>query len=1087
MGKFKVMTAVAILLMIFGSSATAAFGQAITGTLLGTVSDSSGAVIAGADVSVKNMNTGVAYSTITGAEGYYTVPNLAPGKYSVTVQYKGFKTGISEGDVVQVEQTTRVDFTLSAGEVSEHVQVSAEVPLVQSTTSDIGSVIEAQQINSLPLNGRLFEQLVTITAGAAAAGWSDFAENPSAAGAVTPTQAVVNGLPWSGNLYLVDGIHNEEPLNAFISITTPLADIQEFKIETSNPTAEYGSFGGAVVNLTTKSGTNQYHGEAFEYIRNDAFNARDFFATTKAPYHAHQFGGAVGGPIRKDKLFFFADYQQLRQHNGVTNTLTVPTALQRQGILTEGAQTAISNPAVCQPVACTGNTIPAADINPISAAVLNSSVIPLPNVPGSCGGLCNNFVANTLNTQNVPQFDVRVDYAHSDHDRFFVRESYAHRNFTDPSPGTIFMFGGPNSTSSNHNAVISWDHIFSGTMTNSFRAGFNRYDTSDSANANGIDENNLLGIPNGNLADQPNTSGIAQFNIPGFAQSGAPGLTGDPGWTNAVRIANIFEYSDNFVMIRGKHSLKFGGDIQRIQSTLTNSQDDPRGIFNFKGAYSGNQFADFLLGYPNEVIRDIVATRPGVRITFAGFFAQDDYRITPKLTLNLGLRWDLYTPPVDSLNRQSNFVPSTGLIQIASSGNRGPNVDTYHGNWGPRVGLAYSPDNGKTAIRAAYGISYFPDNFGANGGTLERNYPFFLIVDQKAPSQTVPSLNLSNGLPAPTPVATTPGESLNPPPNFGVFVVAKNFRQDEAQVWNFSVERQLTSTMSLQAAYVGTHGTHLYRDLQLNQCDPAVAAVTPPPTCLPYFAVAPTVTTVDQRNGDGYSHYNAAQIQLQKRTDVGLTLTVAYTWSKMIDDVSNVVYPYQDSLNRALSAGFKGSDIPQNLAISYNYDLPFGTGRRWLNSSSGLVGHLVTGWSASGITIYQSGTPLQITVGSNLLGNNGGSNPADVTCGQVHMPRTVNKWFDTSCFTAPPAFRFGNSGVGHVFGPGISNWDFSLAKSTALGSERRQLRFEANFFNLFNAAHFANPNTTEGTTSFGVISSDRLPPRYVQFGLKLSF
>jgi len=328
----------------------AAFGQAITGTLLGTVSDSSGGVVAGANVTVTNMNTGVANSTVTGAEGYYTVPNLAPGKYTVTVQYKGFKTGISEGDVVQVEQTTRVDFTLSTGEITEHVQVSAEVPLVQSTTSDIGSVIEAQQINSLPLNGRLFEQLVTITAGAAAAGWSDFAENPSAAGAVTPTQAVVNGLPWSGNLYLVDGIHNEEPLNAFISITTPLADIQEFKIETSNPTAEYGSFGGAVVNLTTKSGTNQYHGEAFEYIRNDAFNARDFFATTKAPYHAHQFGGAVGGPIRKDKLFFFADYQQLRQHNGVTNTLTVPTALQRQGILTEGAQTAISNPTVCQPV-----------------------------------------------------------------------------------------------------------------------------------------------------------------------------------------------------------------------------------------------------------------------------------------------------------------------------------------------------------------------------------------------------------------------------------------------------------------------------------------------------------------------------------------------------------------------------------------------------------------------------------------------------------------------------------------------------------------------------------------------------------------
>lgn len=1077
----RIMRALTVLLVILAYPAANVRGQAITGSVLGTVVDSSGAAIVGATVAVKNLDTGVTNTTTTGPEGYYTVPNLAPGNYSVTVQYQGFKTGVSANNTVRVEQAARVDFTLSAGEVTQQVQVTAEAPLVESTTSDLGSVVEAKEINSLPLNGRLFEQLVTITPGAAAAGWGDFAENPSAAGAVTPTQAVVNGLPWSGNLYLVDGVHNEEPLNAFISITTPLSDIQEFKIETSNPTAEYGSFGGAVVNLTTKSGTNQYHGEVFEYIRNDAFDARDSFARTKAPYHANQFGGAIGGPIKKDKLFFFADYQQLLQHNGVTNTLTVPTVLQRQGILTEGSQAPITNPSLCKPVACTSNTVPAADINSIAAGVLSPTVIPLPNVAGGCGGLCNNFVINTVNTQNVPQFDARVDYAYSDHDRFFVRESYAHRNFTSPSPGTVFMMGGPESTSANHNAVISWDHIFSGTTTNSFRLGFNRYDTSDSANSFGINENNALGIPNGNLAGQPNTSGIAQFNIPGFAQ------TGDPGWTDAVRIANIFEYSDNVVMIRGKHSLKFGGDVQRIQSTLTNSQDDPRGIFNFNGVYTGNQFANFLVGIPNEVIRDLVETRPGVRITFAGFFAQDDYRITRKLTLNLGLRWDLFTPPVDAQNRQSNFVPSTGLIQVASSSNRGPNVDTYHRNWGPRVGFAYSPDNGKTAIRAAYGISYFPDNFGANGGTLERNYPFFLIVDQKAPSQTTPSLNLSNGLPAPTPVATTPGGTLSPPPNFGVFVVAKNFRQDMAQVWNISVERQLPGSLFFQAAYVGTHGTHLYRDLQLNQCDPAVAQTTPPPGCLPFHSIAPTVTSVDQRNGDGYSHYNAGQFKLQKRTSIGLTFLGAYTWSKMLDDVSNVTYPYRDSLNRAVSAGFKGSDIPQNLTVSYTYDLPFGGGRRWLSSSEGVVGHLASGWSVSGITIYQSGTPLRITVANNLLGNNGGSNPANITCGSVSRPKTVNKWFDTSCFSAPPAFTFGNSGVGHVFGPGISNWDFSVAKSTALFSENRQLKFEANFFNLFNAAHFANPGTTLGTSSFGVISGDRLPPRYIQLGLKLMF
>src|SRR5260370_4008669 len=314
--------------MVF--SVSAAFGQAITGTLLGTVLDSSGGSVAGAEVTATNMDTGVSRTTTTGPEGYYSIPNLPPGRYSVTVKFAGFKTATSQNNIIQVQETTRADFTMSAGDVSQTVQVIAEAPLGQSTSSDIGSVIDAKEINNLPLNGRLFEQLVTITPGAAAAGWSDFAENPSAAGAVTPTQAVVNGLPWSGNLYMVDVVHNEGPLNAFISITTPLAPIQHFNISTSNPTAEYGSFGGAVVNLTTKSGTNEFHGEVFEYIRNDAFNARDFFnhrpGSRKAPYHANQFGGAIGGRSKKDKIFIFDDYPPFLPTTHMTNTRTSPTA-----------------------------------------------------------------------------------------------------------------------------------------------------------------------------------------------------------------------------------------------------------------------------------------------------------------------------------------------------------------------------------------------------------------------------------------------------------------------------------------------------------------------------------------------------------------------------------------------------------------------------------------------------------------------------------------------------------------------------------------------------------------------------------------
>jgi hypothetical protein len=1007
----------------------------------------------------------------------------------VEVEDAGFKKSVSSDNTVNVATTTRVDVTLTPGEVSQQVTVTAQAPLVGSTTSDLGQVISSTQIRTLPLNGRLFEQLVTLVPGSAFAGWGNFAENPSAAGALSPTQAVVNGLPWSGNLYLVDGIHNTEPLNQFISITPPLDSVQEFKVQTSNPSAEYGSFGGAIVNLTVRSGTNQLHGGVFEYLRNTSLNARNFFATTRSPYISNQFGGEIGGPIKKNKLFVFGDYQELIDSTGQTYLLSVPTALQREGVLTQGNQGTIYNPLTAAQFA--NNTIPTNLINPIAAGV--QAIYPLPNLPGENGGITNNYVTNEVNKETVGQFDVKIDWQASDKDHVFGRESLAHRTFTSPSPGNVFMFGGPYSNSQNQNAVLGWDRTLSSTKTNEVRLGFNRYNTVDFANAYGINENNNLGIPNGNIPGLPYTSGIAQFNVPGYGYSGAPGLTGDPGWTNAKRVANIFELTDGLTWVRGKHTFKFGGDLQRVQSTLTNSQDDPRGIFNFNSNYTsnmgaagtGNAYASFLLGYPEQVIRDFVNTVPAVRITFLGLYAQDDYRITPKLTLNIGLRWDLFTTPVEKFNRQSNWSSQTGLIDVASSGNRPPNVGTYYGNWGPRIGLAYTPDGGRTAIRAAYGISYFPDNFGANGGTLERNYPFFTISQQTTPTPYAPFYNLSTGLPAPIVVPYTPGGTLAPPPGFGVFFVSNNFRQDMAQVWNFSVERELPDNMSISAAYVGDHGTRLYRDLQLNEAFPGPG---PLPTTLPFYSIAPNIPTVDQRNGDGYSIYNSGQFKFQKRvTSAGLTLLAAYTWSKSIDDVSTVVFPYLDNLNRAVSAGFKQANVPQNFVISYNYDLPFGYGKRWGSGTSGVAGVLISGWQASGITTFQSGRPLQITVASSLLNNNGGSNPANLVCNSVSTPKMVQEWFNTNCFAAPPAYTFGNSNVGHVYGPGVNNWDFSLAKNSRLWSESSQLRFEASFFNIFNQAHFANPSTTLGAGGFGTISSTQLTPRIIQFGLKLTF
>ena len=823
------------------------FGQAITGTLLGSVQDQSGAVVPNATVTVTNEGTGVSNKMVTSAQGFYTFPTLDPGRYSVTVAVPGFKTTVAKGNLVQVEKSTRVDVTLSAGAVNQEVTVTGRTPLVETTTSDLGTTIDTRQINNLPVNGRLFQTLMFLAPGTTPAAWGDQIENPAASGSPAVggggggTYASVNGFPFQGNLYLVDGVLNVEPQNAYINIAIPFADIAEMKMETSVPTAEYGIFGGAVVNLTTKSGTNRFHGQLFEYLRNTNLNASDYFSHLNPPYHFNQFGGEFEGPIIKDKLFFSMDTQIILQHAGASGLLTVPTQAMRTGDLSEFGSP-ITNPAACQMIAaanglpgaapCTASSVPAGDISPIATALLSPSVIPLPNLPG----VSNNFAYSVVGTETAPQFDVRGDYALSDHNRFFARASYARRDYTAPGPGTIFMNSGNGyGENSSYNDVVGWDHFFTNNTINQARMGFSRYNTVDFANAYGIEENNNLGIPNGNISGLPITSGIAQFNI-----SGGWSSTGDPGWlpNGLGRLANIYEWVDTVSMVHGRNTIKFGASLERVQTSVRNAQNDPRGILTFGGGYTGAgtqgaALADLLVGGPNEVQRDLFPSIPATRVWYLGVYGQDDLRVNRNLTLNLGMRWDLYTAPVDAHNRQSNFVtsgPNAGLIQIASSSNRGPNVNTYYGNWAPRVGAAFTPDDGKTAFRGAFGISYFPDNFGANGGTLERNYPETLIENNSAltsncsspiaptgPYSGCGSLILSNGLPGITPgqvyepliePPTTPGGFISPPVGFGVYSVVKNFRQDMAYAWNVSFQRQLTRDMSFEAAYVGTKGDH---------------------------------------------------------------------------------------------------------------------------------------------------------------------------------------------------------------------------------------------------------------------------------------
>ncbi|HEX6738275.1 MAG TPA: TonB-dependent receptor [Vicinamibacteria bacterium] len=1052
-----------------GMLAAPALGQTIRGTITGTVTDSTGAVVPGVTVTVTHTATGISASTVTNQQGLYTIPLLPPGSYQAAVEQAGFKRYLRAGLVVQIAQTTRLDIPLQVGEMSEEVQVVGEAPLVRSTTAELGQVIEMKQIQALPLNGRFFEQLITLTPGAMPFySRGDSAENAAAGGARVSIHHTVNGMPWSGNNYLLDGVVNNEPLNAYINITPPLEAIQEFKVQTNNPTAEFGVFGGAAVNLTIRSGTNELHGSAFEYLRDDALNARTFFAPTKAPFNSHQFGGTLGGPIIKNRAFFFADYQGLRLDQGRTVTLTVPTERMRRGDLGE-IRDPIYDPLTGLPFA--GNVIPAARLNPISRQV--ADIWPLPNR----AGLADNYVENNVLTQSVNAADLRLDYKLSESSSVFARYSLSKRTYDEPAPGNIFM-GANNSESTNINGVLGYTRTFGSNRFYELRVGYNKYDTDQFAEDFGLEKNNELGIPNGNLPGHPETTGIASFRPSGFSN------TGSPGTTNAVRLGSTVHLTNNFSWIRAKHSMKFGADVRFMRSTLTNPQTQPQGRFTFDRLYTSNRgatgtgysWASFLLGYPNQVQRDIVDTYPKVRRTFLGLFAQDDFRLSSKLSLQLGLRWDLVTPPVDTENRQSNFSIEDGLIHVASSSNRGPDLDTHHDYFAPRLGLAYTPDNGRTALRAAFGISYFADNFGANGGTNERNYPFFQEVNLVSPTTTTPFRSVSDGLPTFSAVTLAP--TLTPPAGFAVFYIPRDFHEDTAYMWNVGVQRELGWSTVVDLSYVGTRGRYLFRSRNINVPDPGAGAVQ---QRRPFYGIAPTLTTINERDGDGKSWYDALQVKLDKRVSHGLQMLVSYTFSRTEDDVTpSTVHPRLDTVR--MPALSKAIDIPHILTLSATYELPLGPGHRY--GAEGPLRKLAEGWALSVITGYHSGDPLDVRVSASRL-NTGTGNWADVTCGEVGMPRTVEKWFDTSCFADPAQYEFGNYRIGDVRGPALFNTDLSAFKRTGLGRTSAELRIDV--FNVFNRAHFGNPNVTFGNAAFGRINSTRLTPREIQVGVRVLF
>lgn len=1095
----RLLYTVGMLALIF-TFATASHAQDITGRVVGTVTDNTGAVVLNADVSIINDGTGIRSQQTTNAGGQYTFAYVPPGTYTVQVGAPGFRSAVSSKDDVVVGRDTRVDFALQVGSSSEQVQVSGSAPLVETTTSGEGQLIESKAIQSIPLNGRIFSQLVQTTPGATAAAFADATESSSGAGAQTPIYSSINGIPFSGTTFLIDGVNDEEPLNAFINIAPPVEAIEEMQIQTQNPNVSYGSFGGGVVSIQIKSGTNRFHGSAFEYLKNEALNANNYFSTTRAVSKSHQFGGSLGGPIVRDKAFFFADYQGFRLSNGVPYFLSVPTALMRQGIFSpsEGFGT-IYDPSTATsttpPTPFANNQIPVDRWDPTAAAILNLGVWPMPNVASS--GPFNNYQQNVTNTQMVHAFDVKVDYQTAHWGRLAVRESYATRDYEAPSPGSpLIQNGDANSHSHNHNASIGWTDPITTNFVNEFRIGYNRFDEYNHGNDFGQDYSNQVGIPNGNLPAFSASQGFAQFNI------GQIAATGSVPWDNGQRQAETFQINEGATLVHGIHTFRFGTDLRLLRFSLTNPVNGgPRGTFAYSSAYTsdaapaydpnaaqngGDPWASFLLGNPTDVSRDILVHRPGSQMKFVGLYAGDDIRITPSLTVNLGLRWDLQTPQVERNNGLANLDLSDTLIHTATSHDRTAGIKTYYGGWAPRVGFAYSPDKGKTSFRGAYGISYFPDNFGATGGLLEFGYPFSQNLAFSSPTTYTPFWSVgTNGLPGFTPAAIQ--STYVPPAGLSPIAEDYNFRSDMAQMWNIGIQRQLNRDGVLEIAYVGTHATHLFRYIGIDNPPPGPGDLDPR---RPYFSTLPQLQSITLAQSGGGASYNALQTTYKQRLGAGSMISLAYTWSKDLNDL-NVFYGQDPSLNRVLNRApsaistFTGADYPHVFVATYTYEIPVGRGRRFLPGSGALVDAVLGGWSVNGLTNVSSGPPIDIYVQNSLL-NNGLGNRPNVTCPSVPTIKSVNEWFDTSCFANPVPYVFGNYKPGTVRAPGMDNWDLSVFKKFLFG-ERASAEFRAEFFNAFNNPHLGAPANVFEQPGFGTISSTAAPNRQIQLGLRIAF
>ena len=1095
-------TIVAALLIVISMPASAR-AQAVTGTLLGNITDSSGGAVPGATVTATETQTNISRNAVTNEHGYYIFSSLQNGTYAIEAELTGFKKVVRQGVKVDVNTTVRVDLTLEVGQMTEAVTVSAESPLLQTDRTDTGRIIESKIVAEMPLTyNRNFQSVLMMVPGTT----RPHREHSQFFNSQDSLAVEVNGQPRQANNTLIEGLDNNHK-TGLLQVIIPAADaLETVSVTTSNYDAEFGRAGGAVTNVTIKSGTNDLKGSAFFFGNTEKTNASDYFTHLKAPTKFANAGFTLGGPIVKNRLFFFGDYQRTIDNAGYVVRATVPTMRMRNGDFGE-VSTRVYDPLTgdvsgANRVAFANNQIPQERISAIARRLLQ--FVPEPNIPNAAIGRDNYQKAQTRE-KTTDGFDAKINYTLSERDSTSFRVSFMRPVVFDP--GLYGQYGGPANggfagigTNTSTSTAATWTRVFSGKTVLDVRGGLNYYHNVTTTEGHGLTTSTDVGIPGANLNDY--TSGITSINIGGHSgpvlgfSASQPWDRSEETWNATAVLTRLFS----------AHTVKVGGEWRYNRDMLLQTQDagGPRGQFTFSTAGTSvpseltlanvaNSMASFLLDWPSSASRDLkVFDEPGTLHQATFLFIHDKWQARSNITVDLGLRWEYYTPLVglEGTGSLANYDPEIHSIRVAGYGTTSDsvNVKSTYTNFSPRTGVSWRL-NTKTVVRAGYGASTipFPDNRYAFNYPVKQNYAAQAAVNQFQRA----AASLAQGFPAPV-LITIPQDGILPIAgtalqNATLDVISPDLREGTLHSWNVAYQRELPYGLTADIAYVGNRGVDLVMDVDAN----AGLVYGAGNNGRPQFARFNRTGNTRTRTNLGKSEYNALQVKVDRRFRNGFLVTNSYTLSRSKDYV-NENTGIATPIDFEKSWGRSNFDRTHNYVLTAIYELPWGAGRRWMSDSR--LGQIVGGWQLSGIFVGQSGRPMSIT-GSGALFNTPGNTLYANLNGEHRVLGGLGPgklYFDPSVYSLPPAAQQGNlSRNNGPDGPGFWQLDMALFKRFTLrGSRYAEVRIDA--FNVTNDVRWDNPSTgfsTDPTTTFGQINNTapQTTQRSLRFGGRFVF